>query len=1049
MIQTVPFSALPLSSEVKWIAARIANEAEKLTSFVSCKERFEELYLLGDLAVASDLLDELESELGVSLFLLEMRTALFQQSEGLERQKNFSSFVRDQAPSRLLELLAFYVSQRNEPARNSVLFQAAIGSMANELSAPQEFKDYVRFRLLRVMPYGKDALAGVLRIEANSSLIDQYETLLVVLTEALDITSECAETVASLRTIIRDPRLDRLAFLYGLAGTEVLKVSKTSVQAQSYLDEDHPQQAIDTIASANESTLQSYLIRGLALADLQEELDAPSSSTSAQIGRLVHQVAMKKAGYEEGTYELLRIVLCQGALTVADIVRPILHELAASTTPMFLSEIRRSFISAPFVSVEAIPIVPPFRRNEYMGLLRDAGYPISYSAGSNDEWPTATSPLRWKLLFSANENVPGTESEITRTLRPRLKRQLIRRRVQSLLDQGDLSQAIEVMVNAYFEDPSILLMLPIPTSVEQIDEFDPRSAGTPLMIAVIYDLYLRHIGDERPEIRSDAYEDLIEDLGVKRPTEIDISNIQASERKALLYFLRFICVPEVMATSEFFDGSRALETERLELCKQLRIADPSNSAVYEEELKEVTRRQIISEGLRDVEQGKFALDVQRLRRWADKHIKEAFNRFQALRTAGVRATTTNLVPNEDGIDLPESPMDEAGDLLNDMVGRFLYESYTNSFYGLDSYLSLRARHGALSGQLRAPLEEEQVITKREGLTQEYKRNVYWLSRMGDNPSANEEIAKALQEFSSSFDRLVKEFADKELQIRSKEKPDGLFSYSIDDLSLYVIVSDLRTDTSLQAFVDRCLDLFWRNVEESLLLVRLTIDQDLREKIITIISGLTEKLERLRDIEPDVELLISAVLRSQTRLHHALTNLQEWFHAPKAEGGRIFTAEDIVEITLEQVRRLHPQFQPQTTKNIDPALPPFGDYRRISDIFFILFDNIQKHASNEHQPQVDITVQYDNAGRLIVDVENDGSFLSETEQKLANIRETIAKGQYQHIVSSEGGSGLVKLWNLVRPEERLQESPRLEFGPRGDRFRVQLSIPFTILESANG
>jgi hypothetical protein len=206
-----------------------------------------------------------------------------------------------------------------------------------------------------------------------------------------------------------------------------------------------------------------------------------------------------------------------------------------------------------------------------------------------------------------------------------------------LLHLGDIADAIKVIVDAYVTDQQILLMLPIPQCVALLDDSDPDSMGDPLLVSVICDLYLRYLGDDRPFIRSDAYEDFLANKGVEKPSDIIVDEFQDERRHYLLYFLQYVCVPEVMSNSGAFSGSKSLEFERINVCSLLLLLDPVNSAVYEKELRDITRKQIVSEGLRDVEQSKFAIDVQPLRRWAEKNLKESFGRFQALRLAGVKA----------------------------------------------------------------------------------------------------------------------------------------------------------------------------------------------------------------------------------------------------------------------------------------------------------------------------------------------------------------------------------------------------------------------------
>jgi hypothetical protein len=255
-----------------------------------------------------------------------------------------------------------------------------------------------------------------------------------------------------------------------------------------------------------------------------------------------------------------------------------------------------------------------------------------------------------------------------------------------------------------------------------------------LPLSIVYDLYLRFLGDDRPFIRSDAYEDFLLAQGYQKPSELSI-HLKGVRIDYLVYYLRFVCVPEVMLSSGAFTSSRELENERLAVLELLRNIDPINTPDYETEVRDITRKQIIYEGLRHVEQSKLSMDVQPLRRWAEKNLKESFTRYQALKAAGIKpiGLVGQAAAGGSSTNVPDTPIDEPGELLHEMLSAFLSESYTNSFHGLDSYLSMRARHGSFAGQIRAPLEEEKIITSRDGLSDEYKPNLFWRNRLGAPP----------------------------------------------------------------------------------------------------------------------------------------------------------------------------------------------------------------------------------------------------------------------------------------------------------------------------
>ena len=236
--QAVPLAAIPLQRELLWITARLLNDSQKLNAFITLRSDIESCWLAGDFLRVENLLDQLEATLGVSFFALEMRLAIVQQSKGLERQKQLMSDIRQLSPSSLLRFTTFYFSQRNEPATNPTFFRRRVEREIATLQALQEVKDYLRFRQLRELPEEPSRIAGLLRVEANSALVDQYETMIETLTELSGQVQYGLEALAQLQARIQDPRLARLRVLYTGELTE--SSSLTSCTLESLLDKGFP-----------------------------------------------------------------------------------------------------------------------------------------------------------------------------------------------------------------------------------------------------------------------------------------------------------------------------------------------------------------------------------------------------------------------------------------------------------------------------------------------------------------------------------------------------------------------------------------------------------------------------------------------------------------------------------------------------------------------------------------------------------------------------------------------------------------------------------------
>ena len=140
-----------------------------------------------------------------------------------------------------------------------------------------------------------------------------------------------------------------------------------------------------------------------------------------------------------------------------------------------------------------------------------------------------------------------------------------------------------------------------------------------------------------------------------------------------------------------------------------------------------------------------------------------------------------------------------------------------------------------------------------------------------------------------------------------------------------------------------------------------------------------------------------------------------------------------------MKRLHPDFDPQVRKQV-PIDFAVLELTRFSDVFFIVFENIQRHAGVGPSPVVEITVNDEDG--LQIEVLSEMVADDRTEAKLQHLRQVIAAGQYQKIVKSEGGTGLVKLWNVINTK-----GSTLEFGIVDGKFRVFARFPISWLDTA--
>ncbi len=1007
---------LTVRDELLWMSERIALYPEQINRYVALKAGLERSVLFQEDKLTATLLDTMLSELGHSFFHVETSIAFLQFSQGLEAQKRFLLQIQGSLPSgSITGFIAYNLSRKNEPATNPLAFPQALISFLNRSEIDQELQEFLLYRIFRHTPVGPSTSA-ILRWEQNLPIVDQYETLIDCCHAMSARPAEIAPALKVLRATVQDDRLLRLCSLVeDIAGqpslTAAISLQYEETRAHALVEQGASTDALDYLQVIDPLRSTPYLLvlEAIARADLGgEHAPAANASYRGQLLLLLYRIIRKESDdYDVALFDLLRVTEAFSTFSLNKVFHVAILDAVTSLRRDrdYNTDIVAAFISDPHTALLAPTVLPP-----YIGLhLRAERERLDQTPDGHNHSPT-----------------------------PREVNDALRAESHAYLDAGDIQSSLTTIANGYIHNSRIWRMLPIQRCIDSLKDESISAYGGGLSLPIVYDLYLRYVGDDRPYIRSDAYEDFLSARGYSAPSDIS-PPLDDTPQEHLNYFLWRICTPEVMLHSDSFASSREVEDERIRVLELLRRADPSNSSKYEAALRKLTREQIIQQGLRHIEQSKFAISSEPLRRWAEKNLREGYTRLQDLIAAGVKdlAPKTNAASDLQ-TDALATPEDELTASAGESLARFVQEAFTNSSHGLDSYLSMRARHGSFSGHIRSVLEEESILTVRDSRTEQYRRNDFWLSRLRADASALEHVDKLLRDFARAFDGTVQSFTNERLQIKSHEKPKGLFTFDIYALDALFLAADVENGKGFDGFLDRCFQVFWQNVESSTGMVRDEIDAALKPELERLFSALVSDVATFREVVADLDDFIGALRRAQTNLQSALEVLKEWFRTPKALPELTYTMDQVVDISLKQVKKLHPEFDPvvQTEIVIDHSLVNLYviDLPRFSDIFFNIWENIQRHSGVGNEPEVLVRVTTDG-GRLTLYIENDMAYWEGVLDRLNNIRTVIDADRFQKVVKTEGGTGLAKLWNTVRGD-----GASLDFGLLEDRFFVRIVMP---------
>jgi hypothetical protein len=1066
------FKDIGLAREIRWAGEWIARHATALSTFRGQVVEYETFLARSDFDQCARVLGKIEDEFGSSLWLIETKTALIQASEGLEAQKAFATSVLDSKQgNHLVSWLTHCVSRRNETTTTPGRFVRDIEWMVSGWTEQPDMALYAKYRLTGWRPETIQDFNAVLRLEGSAALVDIFDTFVRLagwasVSEDQRVKSAFRAETLNLAELVDDERLRRSAFAQTADARWLSKSRLPNPEAvealllgQYQLAFDHAERGIDE----DPCDTELWLIAAAAIASSDIVLPEKAGFCWTIVASLasLHDSVQESDG---ATIKLFKHCLNNRLLGFASIITGETWGGISSNPDAGINQ--HSFFEGEYLRYAAISGLDTLetKRNLarfFLGFIQSPAlaYQIVQAGLEDDfstEWPdlkvhlpleVAQEADAWRAFNEKNHAEVFRRAQLLTTSSDKMRaRRAERFSAQALLQEDRITELVAYVASACIENPDIVNMLPLDECATRLDRSLRRELAAQIAVPIVLDLYSKRFDQALDDVRAYSYEDFLIAHGVDKPSEI-ADQTDKFDRSFLVHYLRYICVPEIMQVSSAFQGTRELEDDRKKVLSQLVKIDPTNSEIYETELRDITRAQLIHRGVRHVERSKIYVDVPAIKRSFDKAHRETFQRYIGLVKAGIGLNGPDIEKNL-GLALSgrtvshqalEVPKNEANELLISMVRWIFVECTGNPEHGLDCYLSMRIRHGTLSGQLRTPLEVEKLITQRAAGTDEYESNQHWEKRLAHLPDTTvARLNDCLAQFSARYDAFIANLASELIQIKTTAKPEGLFNVNLKSVRFLLWIADLRSDMSFEAFFDRLIELFWASVDDSLTMVRGTIDGQLKPEITQMFTALEASI---KSAAPGVSTsdLDRAVRTAQTGTLQALDIVKDWFKLSQPISEPEFPIQDLIDVGLQCVTTIHRDFAPDVSRRVAPLPPIANALVLFSDIFFILFDNIRRHSANGPNVKVDIVVE-DKGDRLRIVTRNEigeSARSADAVDRISKIKKTILDGAYQKAVTSEGGTGLIKLRRLIGNSEAGKR--RLDFGFEDLHFFVELEL----------
>lgn len=1064
----IPAKPMPLDLEITWIAERLELASRTLTEHLESCASMQEAFLGGEKRHALARLEASELCLGVSLWSTAAKLSLVQEIDGTEAQRNILKDIRSSSKKAAWPFLATFFSQRAEEGV-SIGWYLDDARRRLERMPSSDVTKYLTYKLLSKWPADDADMAAVLRVEQCHHVVDIYETFIDLLQKIVSESGHRDEVIRAARLALekmpqQDFRVGKLRRIFGDGGPEgingesvevflgsgasrikgALSKAKDSsfvqtafslaIMLDGALSYDHPIFVRDTKNSKR-------FIKGLNAALRRTSVSGGANALAEDVRKhghvfqwLSHGRALMKltSAAAAKSYPAARGLASAAALNCSGYGS---LDLVSRAGSLDYQSLRAYFGKSPVTDFCDL-IAEGWGgdvESEHANLSH-VQYALMVRAYLNKDFELATEVFKCGCAGSRIVEAHGALLALNAMCRT-----------------GDIELASNVISNEHVIHSVDPKNLPIHEIFEGTDWRTLKNAAKDFDLSIALSLLPGNLTDDKMRTyRRFAIETLLNKYGITKPSEFRSLNTGKDEAR-LIYFLSKVCSSYMLDMLPEIDSTRAVLTERREICGFLRNLDSARSEIYEQEILEISRELTVQDGLRNIDGSRVHVDVDALSAVVKKDLSETFTRYQEILRIEDRTTESFLAvlreilrrDQADNLLLP-MPQNESDELLVSMITRTRERFLFDVPHGLDSYLSKRIRHGSIVGFIRAPAEREKLIARRSS-DGSYGRDGTWAEFVRD-PLQRGELVDAIQHLSKAIDGYLFRLRDVLLHVRSEQRPLGLLDVPL-TVPTYMLIRSVTKDLeTVDDFVSVLFKSLWGLLNPSLISVRDILGGDairfaseqfqtLRIKGHSILRSSEEKAE-----------LDTRIGAASTGVQAALQTAAAWFE-PVDATPHTYTLSEVADIAVASVRAVNQGFTPELTidgdENIifsENSLPV------ISDILYIAFGNIAQRSEAGDSPEVYLSVRGDGEPAVLKikvrnavgDIKNRGDVLARLEQ----IRSDLASERGKRWVRAEGGSGMHKIWSIVSQSEL----GTLSFELEDEHFALDVSVPYSVAES---
>jgi hypothetical protein len=1051
--------------EIKWYTYNLRKHITKINLYVELKNIVHSSILLGDYENAKRILNKINEEICISHWSIEQNFIIAEYQSGFKKNKEILSELVNTKNQDLTNIFAKYQSIRVEKNLSFFTYEEILDPYIKR--HPPYLQDLLTYKLnfFKSNPYKNSGfIFGFLN---GFSIIDNYNLYidfisLIICTREKDplYIETIKKSVSELSQLLDDARLNNI--LICLGQIDEIKLSHNNSLYLKILDYYTEGHYFEVVNNAKALLLNNSLffevyelyIKSLINLGLDFENIFISDSIANKALLALNNVIRKNSNYNESIGYLYKIYnslglnswtaklyfyfssenstydqtlnIQQFAIVYCDYHNPALSVTLEELSIEYLNKLKPENIESETISFWKNICSELFDLENYTSdnktktaSYREAFYKIKVIEAKED----------FKKALAQYINLEDDEDYKYETNLPHNKEELTHSKLKCLLNLKKLNEAVNLTVESLFENKFLKNRLCSKFLIDNITSFSDTQLLENISSSILLHFYQHLIDDNDLWI---AYDEFMAFEQLDFPKELEKNQLKYSRDK-LIYFLKNICKQDIYDSSPSFESQDELDNERVEICRLLSELDNENFEDYINEIAEINRNQLIRKGIKQIDESKIYVDVYGIKNSLEKEIRESFERSINLFNIPIEQIkkiddtaervlipyfTKNADLKNDSTQALQLSSYSRFTQFSDMFAKIRDKFIASNEFGIDTYLSMRIRHGTLLGEIRSVFELYNLITKKEDTSNKYQENVFWKDKLNlRSVTIENSFDEIMSKFSYEIDNICNDLKNNKIQIKTEKKnSEGLFDYSFTEFELIQLFKhQIGAINQYEEFFDTVISILWDRTEKILYNIRENISYTIKPQMIKLLTDLSRNLEIQIDKFEYLELteIISSIISCQTEISNELDKISSWFRRSNSKSINEFEIDLPINASLTILKRIFKEFYNLNPKiEIDCNIKFEGEnFPHFTYIMQNLFHNILAHSKlNSRELNIKIEAHvYDNIFSLVI--ENNFSknlILEEINNKIRSTMELLLETHDNEKTRIEDGTGYIKI-----------------------------------------